>query len=240
MAEPSRALLLTIRVIDTFTDITGSMIRVAGRAAGGRPSPTRCSRATCSTRRPSGPSTSRTCCTARCSCSAPPTRCTRARISARISSGTASRRARRGLIDCISYVVFFFPSLTALGLISFHEAFYSFQINETSDQTPWRPILWPFKYIVPHRLPSPDDPGLLRVPEELLHGAHRHRARAQREGRGMTFGRVHRARDARWCCWVPSSSACRSPSRCCSWPSPSATSAWAQRSSTSPISRPSA
>jgi TRAP-type mannitol/chloroaromatic compound transport system permease small subunit len=22
-------------------------------------------------------------------------------------------------------------------------------INETSDQTPWRPILWPFKFIVP-------------------------------------------------------------------------------------------
>ena len=56
----------------------------------------------------------------------------------------------KGIIDSISYVVFFFPSLTALGLIkSFHEAFYSFQINETSDQTPWRPILWPFKFIVP-------------------------------------------------------------------------------------------
>jgi TRAP-type mannitol/chloroaromatic compound transport system permease small subunit len=55
----------------------------------------------------------------------------------------------KGLIDSISYVVFFFPSLTALGIISYNEAYYSFQINETSDQTPWRPILWPFKYIVP-------------------------------------------------------------------------------------------
>ena len=55
----------------------------------------------------------------------------------------------KGLIDSISYVVFFFPSMTALGLISYNEAYYSFQINETSDQTPWRPILWPFKYIVP-------------------------------------------------------------------------------------------
>ena len=76
-------------------------------------------------------------------------RCTRARTSAPTSSGTASRRAQGDLIDTISYVVFFFPSFTILGLISCHEAFYSFQINETSDQTPWRPILWPFKFVVP-------------------------------------------------------------------------------------------
>jgi TRAP-type mannitol/chloroaromatic compound transport system permease small subunit len=56
---------------------------------------------------------------------------------------------KKGLIDSIAYVVFFFPSLTMLALISLHEANYSFLINETSDQTPWRPILWPFKYIVP-------------------------------------------------------------------------------------------
>jgi TRAP-type mannitol/chloroaromatic compound transport system permease small subunit len=55
----------------------------------------------------------------------------------------------KGLIDSIAYVVFFFPSLTALAIISYNEAFYAFLINETSDQTPWRPILWPFKFIVP-------------------------------------------------------------------------------------------
>ena len=55
----------------------------------------------------------------------------------------------KGLIDSIAYVVFFFPSLIALGVISYHEASYSLSINEMSDQTPWRPILWPFKFIVP-------------------------------------------------------------------------------------------
>jgi TRAP-type mannitol/chloroaromatic compound transport system permease small subunit len=55
----------------------------------------------------------------------------------------------KGLIDSISYVVFFFPSLIVLGIISYNEASYSFLINETSDQTPWRPILWPFKFVVP-------------------------------------------------------------------------------------------
>jgi TRAP-type mannitol/chloroaromatic compound transport system permease small subunit len=55
----------------------------------------------------------------------------------------------KGLIDSIAYVVFFFPSLIALGIISYGEASYSLSIMETSDQTPWRPWLWPFKFIVP-------------------------------------------------------------------------------------------
>lgn len=55
----------------------------------------------------------------------------------------------RGIIDSISYVVFFFPSLTILLFISLNEAIYAFQINETSDQTPWRPLLWPFKAVIP-------------------------------------------------------------------------------------------
>jgi TRAP-type mannitol/chloroaromatic compound transport system permease small subunit len=56
---------------------------------------------------------------------------------------------KKGLIDSISYVVFFFPAFLALLLISLNEANYAYQINEMSDQTPWRPILWPFKYMVP-------------------------------------------------------------------------------------------
>jgi TRAP-type mannitol/chloroaromatic compound transport system permease small subunit len=56
---------------------------------------------------------------------------------------------RKGWIDTISYIVFFFPSLIMLLLISWNEFHYAFQINETSDQTPWRPVLWPFKFVVP-------------------------------------------------------------------------------------------
>jgi TRAP-type mannitol/chloroaromatic compound transport system permease small subunit len=55
----------------------------------------------------------------------------------------------KGLIDSISYVVFFFPSFLVLAVIGWHEADYAFRIHETSDQTPWRPILWPFKAVVP-------------------------------------------------------------------------------------------
>jgi TRAP-type mannitol/chloroaromatic compound transport system permease small subunit len=56
---------------------------------------------------------------------------------------------KKGIIDSISYLVFFFPSLTLLLIISGGETLYAWQINEQSDQTPWRPVLWPFKAVVP-------------------------------------------------------------------------------------------
>ena len=55
----------------------------------------------------------------------------------------------RGTIDSIAYLVFFFPSLIVLLVVSWHEGWYAFTIGETSEQTPWRPILWPFKMVVP-------------------------------------------------------------------------------------------
>ena len=55
----------------------------------------------------------------------------------------------RGMVDSISYIVFFFPSIIMLMAASGSEAWYAFTINETSEQTNWRPILWPFKALVP-------------------------------------------------------------------------------------------
>src|SRR5712691_5946015 len=55
----------------------------------------------------------------------------------------------QGLIDSIAYVVFFFPSLIIFFAVSGAEGWYAFEIGETSEQTPWRPILWPFKLVVP-------------------------------------------------------------------------------------------
>jgi len=55
----------------------------------------------------------------------------------------------RGTIDTVAYVLLFFPSLFILLVVSGHEALYAFNIGETSEQTPWRPILWPFKAVVP-------------------------------------------------------------------------------------------
>ncbi|MBI2296407.1 MAG: TRAP transporter small permease subunit [Betaproteobacteria bacterium] len=55
----------------------------------------------------------------------------------------------QGVIDSTAYIVFFFPSLFMFLIVSGAEGWYAFEIGETSEQTPWRPILWPFKMVVP-------------------------------------------------------------------------------------------
>jgi TRAP-type mannitol/chloroaromatic compound transport system permease small subunit len=55
----------------------------------------------------------------------------------------------KGIVDSIAYLVFFFPSLILFLIVSGEESWYAMLINETSEQTPWRPILWPFKMVVP-------------------------------------------------------------------------------------------
>jgi TRAP-type mannitol/chloroaromatic compound transport system permease small subunit len=55
----------------------------------------------------------------------------------------------KGIIDSISYIVFFFPAIFVLFIVSWNEGWYAYSIGETSEQTPWRPILWPFKMVVP-------------------------------------------------------------------------------------------
>lgn len=53
------------------------------------------------------------------------------------------------MIDSVAYIVFFFPSLAMLFAFSLEEAVYAFEVGETSDQTPWRPLLWPYKDVIP-------------------------------------------------------------------------------------------
>jgi len=55
----------------------------------------------------------------------------------------------KGVIDAVSYIVFFFPAFFVFMLVSGNEAWYAFTIHETSEQTPWRPLLWPYKAVVP-------------------------------------------------------------------------------------------
>jgi len=55
----------------------------------------------------------------------------------------------KGFIDSVAYIVFFFPSIFIFLLVSGAEGWYAFEIGETSEQTPWRPVLWPFKMVVP-------------------------------------------------------------------------------------------
>jgi TRAP-type mannitol/chloroaromatic compound transport system permease small subunit len=55
----------------------------------------------------------------------------------------------KGRIDTIAYLFFFFPAMILLFYASVDEAWHAFKMGELSEQTAWRPILWPFKAVVP-------------------------------------------------------------------------------------------
>jgi TRAP-type mannitol/chloroaromatic compound transport system permease small subunit len=55
----------------------------------------------------------------------------------------------KGLIDFCSHLLLFFPSMIVLFAISADDAWYAFQLGERSEQTPWRPLMWPFRAVVP-------------------------------------------------------------------------------------------
>jgi TRAP-type mannitol/chloroaromatic compound transport system permease small subunit len=55
----------------------------------------------------------------------------------------------RGVIDTIAYVAFFFPGIALFLWVGWDEAWYAYEIGELSEQTPWRPLLWPLKACVP-------------------------------------------------------------------------------------------
>ena len=56
---------------------------------------------------------------------------------------------KKGAIDLGSYLLLFFPAMLMFFAISVDDAWYAFTIGETSEQSPWRPILWPFRASVP-------------------------------------------------------------------------------------------
>jgi TRAP-type mannitol/chloroaromatic compound transport system permease small subunit len=55
----------------------------------------------------------------------------------------------KGRIDTVAYVFFFFPAMILLFYASVDEAWHAWQLGELSEQTAWRPRLWPFKAVVP-------------------------------------------------------------------------------------------
>jgi TRAP-type mannitol/chloroaromatic compound transport system permease small subunit len=56
---------------------------------------------------------------------------------------------RQNLIDAIGYLFFFFPAMALFFYFSGQEAYHSWEIGETSDASPWRPIIYPFKAVIP-------------------------------------------------------------------------------------------
>jgi len=56
---------------------------------------------------------------------------------------------RQNLIDAIGYLFFFFPAMMLLFYFGWQESSQSWAIGETSDASPWRPIVYPFKTVIP-------------------------------------------------------------------------------------------
>jgi TRAP-type mannitol/chloroaromatic compound transport system permease small subunit len=56
---------------------------------------------------------------------------------------------RQNIIDAVGYLFFFFPAMIFLFYFGWQEASHSWSIGETSDASPWRPIIYPFKTVIP-------------------------------------------------------------------------------------------
>jgi TRAP-type mannitol/chloroaromatic compound transport system permease small subunit len=56
---------------------------------------------------------------------------------------------KKGLIDFWSYLLLFYPTMIVFFAISADDAWFAYQLGERSEQTPWRPLLWPFRAAVP-------------------------------------------------------------------------------------------
>jgi TRAP-type mannitol/chloroaromatic compound transport system permease small subunit len=55
----------------------------------------------------------------------------------------------KGKIDFYAYILMFFPGMILLFAASVDDAWRAFTMGERSEQTVWRPLLWPLKGIVP-------------------------------------------------------------------------------------------
>jgi TRAP-type mannitol/chloroaromatic compound transport system permease small subunit len=56
---------------------------------------------------------------------------------------------QKGMVDAIAYLFFFFPGLLFFLISGMDEAIHAWTIRELSEQTAWRPPLYPFKTVVP-------------------------------------------------------------------------------------------
>lgn len=55
----------------------------------------------------------------------------------------------RGWVDALLYLCLFFPGMIFFFWMGGQEALHSLQIGERSDASPWRPIVYPLKMVLP-------------------------------------------------------------------------------------------
>ena len=55
----------------------------------------------------------------------------------------------KGIIDSVAFVVFFFPTMLILLVMSFDDFLYGWEIDERSSLGSWQPIIWPLRGVIP-------------------------------------------------------------------------------------------
>ena len=55
----------------------------------------------------------------------------------------------KGWVNLLCYLLFFFPGMILFFIAGLDAAIHSWSILETSDASPWRPPLYPFKTVIP-------------------------------------------------------------------------------------------
>lgn len=56
---------------------------------------------------------------------------------------------RQGTVDAVCYVLFFFPGLIAFAVVGWDYFARSFAQGERIVTSPWMPIVYPFKFVIP-------------------------------------------------------------------------------------------
>lgn len=56
---------------------------------------------------------------------------------------------KKGIIDSIAFVVFFFPTMALLFRLSFVEFLDSWDLDERSTLSTWQPVIWPLRGAIP-------------------------------------------------------------------------------------------
>jgi TRAP-type mannitol/chloroaromatic compound transport system permease small subunit len=56
---------------------------------------------------------------------------------------------KKGVVDLISYLLLFYPAMITFMLISWDDAWHSYDTGERSQESVWRVIIWPFRATIP-------------------------------------------------------------------------------------------
>ena len=56
---------------------------------------------------------------------------------------------RKGVIDLVSYLVLFFPTMVFMMVVGIDGAWHSYITGERSQESIWRAIMWPFRSAIP-------------------------------------------------------------------------------------------